>query len=94
MVGLSDIFSKVNGSFDTAYKLITNEMKVISDTEKQFFNIQDQLASVSSATEENAAATEEVLSQAKIQEDVSREVNDMLDDIERMSNELKDMAKI
>lgn len=94
MTDLSDIFTKVNGSFDTAYKLIANEMQVISDTEKQFFNIQDQLASVSSATEENAAATEEVLTQAKIQEDVSREVNGMLDDIERMSNELKDMAKV
>jgi len=94
MDSLSEVFANVKSSFDTAYKLIENEMDVIANTEKQFFNIQDQISSVSSATEENAAATEEVLSQVNVQETVSNEVNSMLDDIERMSNELKDMAKI
>lgn len=94
MSSLSSLFSNVNESFATAYKLIIDEKKVIFATENQFVNIQDQIAGVSSATEENAAATEAVLHQAKIQEDVSNEVNGMLDDIERMSIELKEMAKV
>lgn len=94
MESLSEVFANVKSSFDTAYKLIENEMDVIADTETQFFNIQDQISSVSSTIEENAAATEEVLSQVNVQETVSIEVNGMLHDIERMSSELKVMAKI
>lgn len=94
VTNLSDVFGKVKISFNTAFEQIENEMIVIEKTEKQFSNIQHQISSVSAATEQNAATTQEVLAQAQVQEDVANEVNTMLDQIEKMSNELKDMSHV
>lgn len=91
---LSQVFKKAKLSFDVAYEQIEKEMIVIGQTEKQFADIQLQIASLSAASEENAATNEEVLAQAQIQETVANEVNKMLDEIEKMSYELKEMSKI
>jgi len=94
MTTLSQVFEKVQVSFDEAYKLIENEMSVIENTEQQFFKIQEQISDVFVATESNASATEEVLNQVKTQETLSVEVNAMLDDIEEKTNNLKAMAQV
>lgn len=91
---LQQVFSKVRTSFTTAFDLIEEEMDVIEKTERQLADIQHQISSVSAASEENAATTEEVLAQAQIQENVANEVNTMLDYIEENSGELNRMAHV
>lgn len=91
---LLEVFANIQSSFVSSYDKIVNEMDVIKETDRKFSTIQAQLESVSAASEENAAVTEEVLAQAQMQEHVANKVNLMLDDIERMSKDLNDQTHL
>jgi len=94
MGSVLEVFTRMKGSFDEVHVQIEKEMGLIEETDQQFSIIREEIENISASSQQNAAATEEVLAQAEIQEETSKEVATMLDEIEKMSVELKDKAMV
>jgi methyl-accepting chemotaxis protein len=92
MAGLLSTFMSIQTSFDQAYNQIAFQIGTVEDTDQQFQNIQEQLESLSSASEQNSAVTHQVMEQIILQEETSKELNLMLDVIEEKSVYLKDIT--
>jgi len=89
MKDVSDSFAHLRSSFNTTLDHLDQENQYITEVSSMFNSIYQQLESITAISEENSAATEEVLATTETQE---QNVSDMLSSIEQI-NELSKVLR-
>lgn len=83
---IRDTFTDTN----TDISRFLSKIEVIADT---FINVQSEMNNMASISEENAAATEEVLSTVEDENNKIIQINDFLNKVYKLSGELKNMVR-
>jgi len=89
---ISIYFNDIKDTFADTNREISKGLSKIDVVAEQFINVQSQIDNIASIAEENAAATEEALSTIEDANSQVIQIGDFLNEIYKLSGELKDMV--
>ena len=91
---ISYFINDINNTFSETNAEISNELSKMEAIAEEFIKVQAEMNNMASISEENAAATEEVLSTVEDTNNQVIHINTLLDEIYTMSRELKNMLEL
>lgn len=87
-------YDEISTSFRSSNELLDKERAYINQINNDFTNVQDAIANIASISEEQSAATEEVLGTIEGQNTNIQSLTEALQIIDQLSSELSDLAEI
>lgn len=90
---IADYFDEIKESYHLTNNELQKSLAEIETTAKNFIEIQGQITNVASISEENSAATEEILSYIEDENSQISSMNDTVNQIHDLSGNLKEMLQ-
>ncbi|MFC5560123.1 methyl-accepting chemotaxis protein [Ureibacillus thermophilus] len=87
-------FEEIKDTYTEIYEALLMERSEIEKAKNNFFTIQNQIETVSAIAQENAAATEEIISTLETEHELIASINKSISEINELSKELREITKI